>query len=515
MSIAACTSIRPRRPRSACSRASSTSCGRRVHRKSSARIRIMSTPPANSAPRNGQPSRISRISPSSKTRLVEANSKTMAAGKLAPLRKSERAIATAAYEQDDDAAPRSVAIPRLRGESDPRVRATALRETRVCTMADRRNPSASGQRTSQSMSKADASALTTAWMITMAAYRVALRLVTKRRGPAFLDVQASIDQKCAGPRHDEGAHDHEAHDAEVHPTDRVPRTPTKIQLLDEQLAQLEQADEERDKDRERGDGEVVENLPHRVRESPRIRLRHKGAVGSVHQRHTGGEDQRQRDQRVDGDVLSRGSGGDGQERDLRRGIEAQPEEETHQVHLPAVRDEPEEPAKEPSQQPTGHQLVLERIPVVLARSHPAEQLEDVQQDDQVHDPDQQQKDTGDARADQSADALQLAVGADHVADHELGGKSERHRDQEHDRRMPKREEESNAEGLLPLLEQLAGGVVDGRDVVRVERMPQAKRVGETAEAEHDGIPRGDQQQHHPPANDMQQGDTAEEAAQSP
>jgi len=91
----------------------------------------MSTPPANSAPRNGQPSRISRISPSSKTRLVEANSNTMAAGKLAPLRKSDRAIATAAYEHDDDAAPRNVANPRLRGESDPRVRATALRETSV------------------------------------------------------------------------------------------------------------------------------------------------------------------------------------------------------------------------------------------------------------------------------------------------------------------------------------------------------------------------------------------------
>src|SRR5207237_951369 len=83
----------------------------------------------------------------------------------------------------------------------------------------------------------------------------------------------------------------------------------------------------------------------------------------------------------------------------------------------------------------------------------------------------------------SAHALQLAVGADHVADYELGGKAERHRDQEHDRRMAKREEESNAQGLLPLLEQLAGGVVDGRDVVRIDRMPQAKRVGETTESE--------------------------------
>jgi hypothetical protein len=40
------------------------------------------------------------------TRFVEANSNAMAAVKLAPLRNSERASSTAAYEHDDDAAPR-------------------------------------------------------------------------------------------------------------------------------------------------------------------------------------------------------------------------------------------------------------------------------------------------------------------------------------------------------------------------------------------------------------------------
>jgi SAM-dependent methyltransferase len=47
---------------------------------------------------------------SSSTRFVEANSNAMAAVKLAPLRNSERASATAAYEHDDDAAPRRRAI---------------------------------------------------------------------------------------------------------------------------------------------------------------------------------------------------------------------------------------------------------------------------------------------------------------------------------------------------------------------------------------------------------------------
>lgn len=46
--------------------------------------------------------------------LVEAISNAMAAVKFAPLRKRERASATAAYEHDEDAAPRPVATVRVR-----------------------------------------------------------------------------------------------------------------------------------------------------------------------------------------------------------------------------------------------------------------------------------------------------------------------------------------------------------------------------------------------------------------
>jgi hypothetical protein len=56
----------------------------------------MSVPPTNSPRVNCQPSMMAMMIPSSITRLVEANSKTMAAVKLAPLRKMERARATAA-----------------------------------------------------------------------------------------------------------------------------------------------------------------------------------------------------------------------------------------------------------------------------------------------------------------------------------------------------------------------------------------------------------------------------------
>ena len=56
----------------------------------------MSGPPTNSASVNCQPSRTAITIPSSITRLVAANSNTIAAVKSPPRRKIERAIATAA-----------------------------------------------------------------------------------------------------------------------------------------------------------------------------------------------------------------------------------------------------------------------------------------------------------------------------------------------------------------------------------------------------------------------------------
>ncbi len=55
--------------------------------------------------------------PSSITRFVEAISNAIAAVKSAPLRKSERASATDAYEHDDDAAPSADATASVRGDA--------------------------------------------------------------------------------------------------------------------------------------------------------------------------------------------------------------------------------------------------------------------------------------------------------------------------------------------------------------------------------------------------------------
>ena len=96
MSISAWPSIEPRSPRSDWRLAISTSRGVSNRRNSTARNNTIRGPPTNSASANCHPiSSHSRI-PSSITRFVDANSKAMAAVKSAPLRKMERASATAA-----------------------------------------------------------------------------------------------------------------------------------------------------------------------------------------------------------------------------------------------------------------------------------------------------------------------------------------------------------------------------------------------------------------------------------
>ncbi len=137
-------------------------------RKNTASATIMIGPPTNSARVNCQPISSARITPSSITRLVDAISKAIAAVKLAPLRKSDRASATAAYEQDDDAMPSPVAIASVRGRSSPSSRTTVARRTSACTTADSANPRISAHRISQVIDPASASARPTAsifWLL--------------------------------------------------------------------------------------------------------------------------------------------------------------------------------------------------------------------------------------------------------------------------------------------------------------------------------------------------------------
>jgi hypothetical protein len=92
--------------------------------------------------------------PSSITRLVEANWNAIAAVKSAPLRKIDRANATAAYEHDEEAAPSPAAMASDRGESSGSSRLISRFDTTACTAPDRAKPRMSAQRISQNIAKA-------------------------------------------------------------------------------------------------------------------------------------------------------------------------------------------------------------------------------------------------------------------------------------------------------------------------------------------------------------------------
>src|SRR4051812_8820845 len=97
---------------------------------------IITRPPRYSARVNCQPSSTHSTRPSSHTRLVEANWKANAEAAEAPFWNSDLAMAMAAYEQEDEAAPRPVAL--ATGAKPPPESADSMRwrGTQACTTAE-------------------------------------------------------------------------------------------------------------------------------------------------------------------------------------------------------------------------------------------------------------------------------------------------------------------------------------------------------------------------------------------
>ncbi|HZS25354.1 MAG TPA: hypothetical protein VFA30_10255 [Gaiellaceae bacterium] len=105
-------------------------------------------PPANSASVNRQPISTQSTSPSSQTRFVDANWNASAAEADAPFWKSDFAIATAAYEHDDEAAPSAVARATAAGPEPASARSMRARGTQACTTAEIAKPRTSAHQTS-------------------------------------------------------------------------------------------------------------------------------------------------------------------------------------------------------------------------------------------------------------------------------------------------------------------------------------------------------------------------------
>src|SRR2546429_3831169 len=115
---------------------------------------ITTRPPTYSARVNCHPISTHSTSPSSHTRFVEANWKASEVAAEAPFAKSERAIAIAAYEQEDDAAPRPVALAIGMKPLPESALSIRRRGTHAWTIAEIANPRTSAHHTSYAISKA-------------------------------------------------------------------------------------------------------------------------------------------------------------------------------------------------------------------------------------------------------------------------------------------------------------------------------------------------------------------------
>src|SRR2546422_4887012 len=79
--------------------------------------------------------------------------------------------------------------------------------------------------------------------------------------------------------------------------------------------------------------------------------------------------------------------------------------------------------------------------------------------------------------------------------------------------MSQREEKANTDRLPSALQQLARRVVDGRDVVRVERVAETQGIGDTTEPNEPRVAGPEFEQQSPP-REMQQPHRTEEPRQA-
>jgi hypothetical protein len=159
----------------------------------------------------------------------------------------------------------------------------------------------------------------------------------------------------------------------------------------------------------------------------------------------------------------RGSGpGQREQRDLGRGVEAEPEQDAEWIHVPGLRDCPRRAAEDSVEQSALVQCLLEADLVEPAAATKA--CDQAAQDDEIEIADCDEEGAGDRRAGDRRRPLESAEAAD--AEHY------EQPEREHDRRMAEREEEPDAQRSLSLAHQFARAVVDRCDVVGVERVTQ-------------------------------------------
>ena len=240
--------------------------------------------------------------------------------------------------------------------------------------------------------------------------------------------------------------------AEVQAAQPVPEPAAQVELLDATWSSSILPMASATTTDSAGDGDVVEDLAHRVGERPAVGLGHEHAVGRVHQRHARGEEDRQR-RGSPGTARAAGGRAGGQREQRRprwRCRSPRPKRTPSGYRCQLLVIEPEAPAEEARfMSPRSSRRCSRLLLVVGARFACRGRCRMMSSStSRLSTPMMQQERAGDARADDAAD---LGKAGDVGLDGRRGRERQPDGQREHDGRVPEREEEADAERALALL----------------------------------------------------------------
>ncbi len=156
-------------------------------------------------------------------------------------------------------------------------------------------------------------------------------------------------------------------------------------------------------------------------------------------------------------------------------------------HLPRLGDRLHHPAQQAVHEPAMVQLLLQCRLVEVAGAHLPEDLPEPGQDHHVDEGDHVEEHTGDGRADPARDVVQLRVVVLHRPGQALDAEGEQEGQGEDDAGVPEGEPETHRQRPPAGVHQLAGRVVDRRDVVGVEGVPHPQGVGGHPDPDTEGL----------------------------
>ena len=317
-----------------------------------------------------------------------------------------------------------------------------------------------------------------------------------RAGPGHGDVDVSGAQRCSmRPNRQRG----EGRGAQVSTNSPTMPKPTITEVqrgdpgerpridaeaVDDQPGEHDQPDDQGDGHRQQCDGQVVEDLAHRLEERPTVGPGHQDPVGRVEKTHAGREQHRQHEDRVPGQHERRRSGREHQQGDLGRGVEAQAHEQADRVEVPRLADPPGHAIEQPAEKAAVVQVPLESAssysPVRIrrkTRAMPTAAVRFIRPMSSRNTPATIVPTSASVAPTWESLALDdvWRPSAPPAIKQQAGG--------DDDRGVAEGEPEARADRGPALADELAGGVVDGRDVVGIEGVPDAEHVRRQADAD--------------------------------